>query len=101
MVHDLTAQPTSAPPVLKTAEVTARLATLCVAAARRDVSTDQLTDETSLLEDLDVDSLSLVELVVAIETEWEIELDEGDVEIDRLTRFGSLRDMVVARLLGT
>lgn len=44
------------------------------------VNEDEITLETSLLEDLGADSLDLVELIMAMEQEFDIEIPDEDVE---------------------
>ncbi|MFB7055360.1 phosphopantetheine-binding protein [Streptomyces vinaceus] len=48
-----------------------------------------------LLDDLDIDSLSLVEVVVAIEEEFEIKID--DSETKTLTTLGQVGQLVLQR----
>ena len=44
------------------------------------VSEDSITMETSFTDDLGADSLDLVELIMAMEEEFDIEMPDGDVE---------------------
>ncbi|MDD7593231.1 MAG: acyl carrier protein [Peptoniphilaceae bacterium] len=44
-----------------------------------DVPVEDLSEDTDIANDLDVDSLDLVELAMAIEDEFEIELDDDVV----------------------
>jgi acyl carrier protein len=44
------------------------------------VEPDQVTKEASFAEDLEADSLDLTELVMALEEEFDIEVDEDDLE---------------------
>ena len=44
------------------------------------VNEDEITPDTSLLEDLGADSLDLVELIMAMEQEFDIEIPDEDVE---------------------
>jgi len=60
------------------------------------VSEDQLTLEASFADDLDADSLDLVELVMGLEEEFEIEVDES--ELDGITTVGLAVDLVNAKL---
>ena len=47
---------------------------------RLGVSEDKITYETSFQEDLGADSLDIVELVMAIEEEFDIEIPDADAE---------------------
>ncbi len=44
------------------------------------VETDQATPEKSFIDDLDVDSLSMVEVVVAAEEKFEVRIPDDDVK---------------------
>ena len=45
-----------------------------------DVQADQVTEEASFIEDLGADSLDTVELVMALEENFDIEIPDDDVE---------------------
>ena len=45
-----------------------------------NVNEDEITNDTSLLEDLGADSLDLVELIMSMEEEFDIEIPDEDVE---------------------
>ena len=68
----------------------------------REIFAEQLKiDETELtrdfdLADLDVDSLDLLQLVVAIEEEFDISLDEE--ELLQLETLGSMTDIILERI---
>jgi len=50
---------------------------------------DDITMETSMIEDLDADSLDAVEVIMAIEDEFDIEIEDEDAE-----DFQSIGDIV-------
>ncbi len=45
-----------------------------------DVEEDMVTSDTSLTDDLDADSLDIVELMMAIEEEFNIEISDDDTD---------------------
>ena len=49
-------------------------------ASQFSIDEDNITMETSFKEDLNADSLDLVELIMALEDEFELEVDDEDVE---------------------
>ena len=60
------------------------------------VSEDQVVPEASFADDLDADSLDLVELVMALEEEFDVEVPED--ELAEVKTVGQAFDLVVAKL---
>ena len=51
-----------------------------VIAEQLDIDEDEITLETSFVDDLDADSLDIVELMMALEEEFDLEISEEDAE---------------------
>ncbi len=61
-----------------------------------DVDTDlEITEDTVILRDLDVDSLDMIELVCAVEDEFDIEI--ADKKIKSLVTIGDLINYIEAQ----
>ncbi|MEY4174820.1 MAG: acyl carrier protein [Actinomycetota bacterium] len=60
------------------------------------VSEDQVVPDASFADDLDADSLDLVELVMALEEEFDVEVPED--ELAEVKTVGQAFDIVVAKL---
>ena len=67
-----------------------------VAAEVLSVDPDQVTEEARFKEDLDADSLDLVELVMGLEERFDIEVPEDDLE--GVTTVGQAVDLVLAKV---
>jgi len=56
-----------------------------------DVEEDSITTETTLQDDLGADSLDVVDLIMSIEDEFEVEIQDSDVEniktVDNLVKY--------------
>jgi len=63
------------------------------------VETEQVTKEASFADDLDADSLDLAELVMALEDEFDITVEED--ELEGITTVGQAFDMVNAKIAAT
>ena len=50
--------------------------------------TDSITTETTFIDDLGADSLDIVELIMALEEEWDMEIREGEAE--KITSVGDV-----------
>ena len=51
-----------------------------VVAEQLDAEVEDMTMETSLMKDLDADSLDAVEIIMALEDEFEVEIPDEDAE---------------------
>ena len=60
------------------------------------VEATQVTKEASFADDLDADSLDLVELVMALEEEFDVSVDEE--ELEGIETVGAAYDLIVAKL---
>ncbi len=66
-----------------------------IAKINLDVDIENIFPETSLIEDLGADSLTIVELVMAMEDAFEIEID--DTEAEKLLTVQDVIDFIEAR----
>ena len=67
-----------------------------IIADKLSISEDQVTEEASFIDDLGADSLDTVELVMALEDEFN--MDIPDEEAEKLTTVGKAMDYVLGRL---
>lgn len=61
-----------------------------------DVEADQVTKEARFADDLDADSLDLVELVMALEEEFDVSVDEE--ELEGIETVGAAFDLITSKL---
>ncbi|MBR12168.1 MAG: acyl carrier protein [Acidimicrobiaceae bacterium] len=61
-----------------------------------DVKADQVTLEASFADDLDADSLDLVELVMALEEEFGVNVEEE--ELEGITTIGAAYELITGKL---
>ena len=61
-----------------------------IVAEQLNYDIDKLTDDTLFVEDLSADSLEIVELVMALENEFDVEIPEDAVE--KIKSIGDLAD---------
>ncbi|NOR12507.1 MAG: acyl carrier protein [Candidatus Aminicenantes bacterium] len=67
-----------------------------IIADKLSISEDQVTEEASFIDDLGADSLDTVELVMALEDEFDLDIPDEDAE--KMTTVGKAIDYVLAFL---
>jgi len=67
-----------------------------IVADKLSISEDQITEEASFIEDLGADSLDTVELVMALEDEFSLDIPDEDAE--KLTTVGKALDYIVGHV---
>jgi acyl carrier protein len=67
-----------------------------VVAEKLNVGEDQVTEEAKFVEDLGADSLDQVELIMALEDEFELKIPEEEAE--KLTTVGAAVDYVLKKV---
>lgn len=78
-----------------------KLKDLVLASAKRqELTRDDLTEQTDLVDDLAFNSIDLVKLVVDIENVFDIEFDDELMDYEILTSYGNLREYVRRALSG-
>ena len=63
-----------------------------ILAERLDIDADSISDEKNIVEDLGADSLSVVEIIMDIENEFDINIPDEDAE--ELHTVGQLREYI-------
>lgn len=67
-----------------------------IVADKLSISEDQVTEDASFIDDLGADSLDTVELVMALEDEFDMDIPDDDAE--KLTTVGKAMDYVLEHL---
>ncbi|HDJ23050.1 MAG: acyl carrier protein [Candidatus Aminicenantes bacterium 4484_214] len=67
-----------------------------IVADKLSISEDQVTEDASFIDDLGADSLDTVELVMALEDEFDLDIPDEDAE--KLTTVGKAIDYVLEQL---
>jgi len=67
-----------------------------IVADKLSISEDQVTEEASFIEDLGADSLDTVELVMALEDEFSLDIPDEDAE--KLTTVGKAMDYIIGHV---
>lgn len=86
---------------MKTNDVDVRLQRLICEVIRINQNKDMVSElvveqECDLLDDFGLDSLLMVQLIVEIESEFDIEFDLADLNMDVLRKYHNLREYIVS-----
>ncbi len=75
-----------------------KLKELIVEIVESEYSVDKINDKTILTTELGYDSIKIIELIVGIEEKFDIVIEDEDLDISRLTVFGSLMEMLQRKI---
>ena len=73
---------------------------LIVRVAMKDVDVNSINEKTILTNDLGYDSVQIIELIVELENEFNIEIEDDDLEIENLTIYRKLHEIVERKMKG-
>ncbi len=62
------------------------------------VSVDEIGDDASLISDLNLDSIQMLTLITGLESEFNFELDEDDLDLENLSSVNRLAEFVERKL---
>lgn len=65
-----------------------------ITVCKGSISTEQINDESKLVDDFSFDSIMMIELIVELENEFDIEIDEDDLIFEEFNEFDSLVKIV-------
>lgn len=66
--------------------------------SRKEVLENLIIDDLDLINELDFDSLQIVELIVEIENEFNIVIEDEDMDLEILSKFRNLNILVEKRM---
>lgn len=66
--------------------------------ATSDVDLNEINDNTVLTDDLGFDSVQIISLIVELESQFNIEIEDDDLDIEKLTVFKNLNNMLVEKI---
>lgn len=79
-------------------EIKEKLKKIIVDIASIAVGISEINDNTILTKDLGFDSVQIISLIVEIESQFDIEIEDEDLDIEKLTVFKTLTDMTVNKI---
>ena len=77
-----------------------KLKQIIVDVATNSIELSVINDLTVLTNDLGFDSVQIVNLIVELEVQFGIEIDDDDLDIEKLTEYHNLLEMIKNKLSG-
>lgn len=75
-----------------------KLKTIIAEIAKPNVDITKINNDTILTNDLGFDSIQIVSLIIEIETQFDIEIDDEDLDMEKLTIYKTLHDIVLTKI---
>lgn len=75
-----------------------KLKEVIVNIAMQDVDVADINEETNLVKDLGYDSVQIIELIVELETEFDIEIEDDDLDIENMVVYSRLYKTVESKI---
>ena len=69
-----------------------------IASCGKGVKVEDLHEETDLVKDLKFDSINIIQLVAELECGFDIEIDDYNLELEKLSKYKTLRAIVEEKL---
>lgn len=69
-----------------------------IASCEEGVDISKIVPDTNLVEDFDFTSISIIQLVVQLESEFDIEISDDDLLIEKLSPYRSLLEIVQTQI---
>ena len=78
-------------------DIISKLRPLVVEKLKLDMDPDNLQEDVSLLElGLGIDSVSTLEFILLLESEFNIEIDESDINLNNLSNLNNLTEYIIS-----
>ncbi|MDF2943098.1 MAG: Phosphopantetheine attachment site [Herbinix sp.] len=65
---------------------------------KKDADKLMLSDDVVLTKDLEFDSILVIQLIVELENQFGIEFTDDDLDLDKLTIYGKLKETVESKI---
>ncbi len=78
-----------------------KLRDLVISNSSKKVIDKEINNETNLILDLDYDSMQIINLIVDIENTYKFEFEIENLDLNVITNFGSLKNMIIKKMTNT
>lgn len=79
-------------------DINRKLKTIIINIALNDIDESSITAESILTNDFGFDSVQIINLIVELESQFDIEIEDDDLDIEKLTIYKNLFEMIDRKL---
>lgn len=75
-----------------------KLKSIIIQNSRKVISESDIDDNSNLTTDFGFDSVNVVQMIVDLETEFDISMDDEDIDLDVLTKYKPLKGLILKKI---
>lgn len=75
-------------------DIETKLKRIIIKNSKKQVSEDEINDRTNLINDFGYDSVQMIDFIVDVESEYNIRIDDEDLDLGVLTQYNTLKDFI-------
>lgn len=79
-------------------DINKKLKLVIIKESPKSIDVDCIQNDTILTEELGFDSINIISLILAIEENFEIEIEDEDLDIENLTVYSNLYQMIKRKI---
>lgn len=75
-----------------------KLKDIIIKVSRNQIAENDIYDNTNLINEFGFNSVQVIEMIVEIEINFNIELDDEDMNVEILTNYSRLKDLIIRKI---
>lgn len=79
-------------------EVSEKIKMIIISKGKKEVDANSIEEQTNLIDDLGFDSVQMIEFIVSLEESFGVSLDDADVDLDVLSKYGVVVKMIEKKI---
>lgn len=79
-------------------EISKNLKRIIINHSRKEIQDYEINEYTNLINDLGYDSVRIIEMILDIEEQFNITIDDEDIDVDALTKYEPLKTLILRKI---
>lgn len=79
-------------------DLDAKLKEIIIKNSRKEICENDISNDSDLATNFGFDSVQIIEMIVDLETQFDITIDDEDIELDVLTKYGPLKQLISKKI---